>query len=315
MKAFHEVRNYDSDFMVWQSCYEDISFLAHWHQELELVYVHSGEARFCINNEEFTARAGDLVLIDSGDLHYSNSYDYKNRLDFILFDPGIISSRYHSLHLAHPLVSAAMLQQYGLTEKTQQLFTGISRELGERGPFYQEIVSAMLREFIYRLRRCLPTADPSSAAQNSRSEMRYDMQQLLTYIDEHYGENITLAFAARQMNFSESYFSKKFKKLTGLNFITYLNTVRVEQAAELLKHSGARISDIALSCGFGNVRSFNRTFKEYTGHTPSEFLNLPGSDIQHYSYYKRKSPQTHYVRDDSMTLVKNSSLEPHNFPA
>ena len=39
MKAFHEVRNYTSDFMVWHKQYENISFIAHWHREIELIYV------------------------------------------------------------------------------------------------------------------------------------------------------------------------------------------------------------------------------------------------------------------------------------
>ena len=67
--------------------------------------------------------------------------------------------------------------------------------------------------------------------------MLYDLQQLLSYIDDHYAENITLAFAAEKMGFSDSHFSKVFKKLIGINFITYLNMVRVEQAAaDLKKH-------------------------------------------------------------------------------
>ncbi|MFQ9150244.1 MAG: hypothetical protein ACLR6B_00355 [Blautia sp.] len=50
MKAFHEVRNYRSDFMVWQCAYTNISFLAHWHQEIELIYLRSGSARFASMN-------------------------------------------------------------------------------------------------------------------------------------------------------------------------------------------------------------------------------------------------------------------------
>ncbi len=45
MKAFHEVRSYDSDFMVWHSNYENIGFLAHWHKEIELIYVRSGSCQ------------------------------------------------------------------------------------------------------------------------------------------------------------------------------------------------------------------------------------------------------------------------------
>ena len=113
MKAFHEVRNYRSDFMVWQCAYTNISFLAHWHQEIELVYLRSGSARFCINEHNFTARAGDLVLIDTGDIHYSDSSEMKNELDFLIFDPSVVSPLYRHSNFAHPLITAKMLENWG----------------------------------------------------------------------------------------------------------------------------------------------------------------------------------------------------------
>ena len=65
MKAFHEVRSYDSDFMVWHSRYENISFLAHWHKEIELIYVRSGSCRLNITDHAFTAHAGDLAVCET----------------------------------------------------------------------------------------------------------------------------------------------------------------------------------------------------------------------------------------------------------
>ena len=115
MKAFHEVRSYDSDFMVWHSSYEDISFLAHWHQEIEFIFVRSGSAHFSINEHDFTAHKGDLVVIDTGDFHYSDSSKMKNVLDFLIFDTSIISSLYHPSHFASPLVTAEELRVYGLS--------------------------------------------------------------------------------------------------------------------------------------------------------------------------------------------------------
>lgn len=305
MKAFHEVRNYASDFMVWQSAYQNISFLAHWHQELELICVRSGTARICINDDEFTAHTGDLVFVDTGDFHYSDSGEYENELDFIVFDPGIVSPGYRHTHFASPLVTAGELAAYGLTEAARQLFSRVSAELAHREPFYREIVSAMLSEFVFRLRRRHPVSDETLTARSHREEMLGDMQQLLTWIDGHYAEDITLSFAAAHMNFSESHFSRVFKKLIGINFVTYLNAVRIEHAAAMLRSSGARITDIALCCGFGNVRSFNRTFKEYTGCTPSQFLRLPDAQVRNFSYYKRKTNETEYVENDSLTVVPN----------
>ena len=66
MKAFHEVRRYDSDFMVWHSAYENISFLAHWHKEIELIYVRSGQCRLSVSDQNFVAKSGDFVVCESG---------------------------------------------------------------------------------------------------------------------------------------------------------------------------------------------------------------------------------------------------------
>lgn len=306
MKAFHEVRSYDSDYMVWQSSYEDISFLAHWHEELELIRVQSGEVHFGINDDEFIAHEGDLVFVDTGDFHYGDSVSLQNQLNFIVFGKTIISPHYHHSHFAHPLITADKLKEYGLYDLTGRLFDSVQSELSEKQPYYQDIVTSLLREFLYRLKRCHPRMAGGSNSVTHRTETLRDMQQIMSYIDEHYSENITLTSAAEKMNFSESHFSKVFKKLTGINFITYVNAVRIEQAASLLRGSDTKITDIALACGFGNIRSFNRTFKEYTGYTPTQFLKLRDADADHFSYYKRKLDVTEYVQHDSLTVIKNT---------
>ena len=86
MKAFHEVRNYDSDYMVWHSRYDNIGFLAHWHKEIELIYVRSGSCLLSVTDQTFLARTGDLAVCESGMIHYSDSHGMDNSLDFIIFD-------------------------------------------------------------------------------------------------------------------------------------------------------------------------------------------------------------------------------------
>lgn len=306
MKAFHEVRSYKSDFMVWQSGYQNISFLAHWHQEIELIYIRSGSARFSINEHNFIARAGDLVIIDTGDFHYSNSSEMKNELEFLIFAPGIISPLYQHSNFTYPLLTAKELEAANLHSVVPSLFLNIHTELSERRPYYQEIVTADLRSFWYRLRRFLPR-DPQNQAQSRRSHLLEDMQSLLAYMDTHYSENLTLTFAASKMNLSDSYFSRIFKRLLGTNFVTYLNMIRIEHAITDLKNTNHKVTDVALTCGFNNIRTFNRVFKEFTGYTPSQFLSLDDPDSLNLSYYKRKSPHQEFVEDDSLTLVRNDS--------
>jgi AraC-like DNA-binding protein len=87
----------------------------------------------------------------------------------------------------------------------------------------------------------------------------------------HYAEELTLVRLARTVNSSASYFSKHFKKATGMSFIDYIGRIRVEHAKNLLQNPGLRISSIGYEVGFRSVSQFNRTFKNITGRTPKQF--------------------------------------------
>lgn len=307
MKAFHEVRSYDSNFMVWSSNYQNISFLAHWHNEIELIYIRSGSAKISITDHIFTAHEGDLILCDSGNIHYCDSYGMDNSLDFIIFDPNIISSLYQTSNFSHPMIKKEQLIEYELEAPLFKLFNTLDKELTNKEPYYQEIVKSCIREFWFLLKRKLPRNDSELPSQNKRLNMLYDLQQLLSYLDEHYSENITLEFAAKQMNFSSSHFSKVFKKLTGINFVNYLNMIRIEHAANQLKNTPDRILDIALSCGFNNIRNFNRVFKKMTGYTPTQFSKLPNVETFYLNYYNRKSAEKRFSVDKTpITIIKNN---------
>lgn len=305
MKAFHEVRSYDSDFMVWHSNYENIGFLAHWHKEIELIYVRSGSCPLSITDHSFTAHAGDLAVCESGVIHYSDSHGMDNSLDFIIFDTSILGQLFQNPGFTFPLVTKEQLESYGLTARLEALIRTVSSELTDKAPFYQDVVTSSIQTFWALLKRFHPRADADQLPDGRRSRMLSELQELLAYIDVHYADNISLEYAAGRMNFSPSHFSKTFKKLMGINFVTYLNMVRVEQAAQELRHTEKKFTDVALSCGFNNIRTFNRVFKEITGCTPSEFLALPDPDLYKRTYYNRRSEEKEYVRDDSMTLVKN----------
>lgn len=317
MKAFHEVRSYGSDFMVWCQTYEDISFLSHWHKEIELIYISAGSCRISVGDQSFTAHGGDLVICDSGNIHYSDSYEEKNVLHFLVFDPGIISPVYEYSRFLCPHVAREELERYGLEVHMQRLFESVAAELERQENYYQDIIKARIREFWYLLKRNLPHSSAKAVSYNKRIEQMYDFQQFLSYMEEHYNENITLEYAAEQMNFSPSHFSKMFKKLTGINFVTYLNMVRVEKAMECLQSTSMKITEIGFHCGFNNVRTFNRVFKEVTGYTPSQFAaEMEGErpsiygrrkELERYqpSYYLQRYSQKKYVENDSMTLIKN----------
>lgn len=95
---------------------------------------------------------------------------------------------------------------------------------------------------------------------------------LLTYIEEHYHEDIMLVDLAEKINASEKYCSMLFKQSVGENFKTYLNNFRIERAKEILRaQPDAKISEVAERVGFNSANTFIRVFSKHVGLTPKAF--------------------------------------------
>ena len=110
MKAFHEIRRYQSGFKVFYCKYRNMSFSTHWHSEIELIYVRDGKAAITIGETEYAAESGDLLICASEDVHYSDSYLMDNLLEFILFDPKVISFDSYDNRTKSCLLSAERLK-------------------------------------------------------------------------------------------------------------------------------------------------------------------------------------------------------------
>lgn len=96
------------------------------------------------------------------------------------------------------------------------------------------------------------------------------LSKIKQYIDEHFGEDLSLQDVAEKAFLSTVYFSRFFKKQTGENFSDYLLRVRMEHAAQYLKEN-KKVTDVSQACGYSNSGYFSRIFKEYYGCTPTEY--------------------------------------------
>jgi AraC-like DNA-binding protein len=79
---------------------------------------------------------------------------------------------------------------------------------------------------------------------------------------------MSLAAVARVVNMSATYFSEKFKEMTGINFVDYVARTRVEKARNLLLNPNRRVSEVAFEVGFQSLSQFNRAFKKVVGEAP-----------------------------------------------
>ena len=102
----------------------------------------------------------------------------------------------------------------------------------------------------------------------------------IEYIGKNYMNQIALSDIARETRLSESHLSSLFKAETGINFLQYLNAVRINAAIRLLSSSSMNVSEIARSTGFPNPGYFTKIFRRFMGKTPTEYRNeLPGKEV------------------------------------
>ena len=86
----------------------------------------------------------------------------------------------------------------------------------------------------------------------------------INYVNDNYNKNITLESTAKHFGYSKEYFSKKFKQVVDKNFLTFVNSIRVQRAMEMLDNPNNKLSflDICLACGFNNSTSLYRHLKK-----------------------------------------------------
>lgn len=97
------------------------------------------------------------------------------------------------------------------------------------------------------------------------------IRKALTYIEEHYKENITLSDLANHVALSLNYFSTLFKQETGRTVLESISRRRIEEAKRLLAVSPLNISEIAFQLGYDNPRYFSEVFHRYEGITPTQY--------------------------------------------
>lgn len=97
------------------------------------------------------------------------------------------------------------------------------------------------------------------------------LYQCIEIIENSYFQNITLHEVASLIGVSPPYLSRVFKKEMGINFIDYLNKIRIEKAKELLGNEDIKIHEVSEKVGFNNPEYFTRIFKKYIGQTPIKF--------------------------------------------
>lgn len=276
-EVYHETQSHTSAEFPYNTylCSIPLDFQAvniHWHEEVEIIVIKKGEGVVSVDLTEYEVHTGNVVFVMSGQLHSiyqlgSSTMEYEN----ILFKPTLLKSSGHDIcweQFISPLFSAssAITPVVRDNHNLKTYIQNIDKLCDERHTGYQLAVKGYLYQIIHLL-----ITEYAAVTSPFIKKHTGKIKTILSYVDAHYAEEISIESMAKLCFYSKSYFMKFFKESMGISFIAYLNNYRLEIAARMLQATDDNILDISSACGFDNLSYFNRSFKKKYGVTPGKY--------------------------------------------
>ncbi len=261
--------------------YKERSYQAHWHSYGEILLVGPGKTNiYKIGKNTYDLVPDDIVLVWPMEMHSIVDADreealviqFSNAFINSLFDLRRIMHMYRNLHVicvnSHPELAAKLKD---ITVQMRDIFFSGSRD--------REIRCCMLlMEFMLILSDHRKELAPEMKDDDRRGYTDDVMKRMLMvtdYIKNNLtADDLSQGAMARMAGISRDYFSRIFKNVTGMNYSKWLNTIRLEKAAELLVQEGRTLTEVAMLSGFQSIPSFNRVFREEKGMAPGEYRAL-----------------------------------------
>lgn len=265
-------------------------FSMHAHEQHEIYYFVSGRASYIVEGNEYRLEGGSLMIMRAGEVHKPN------------IQPGYAYERM-ALNFGNELLRA--IDPDGLLARPF-----LDRPLGI-GNYYPR---ALIRSsFVYE---CMKGMECTGSRQQQRVALLanlypilaeilrvYDlgekpaafepvdrMQEVITYINNHLSEDLSVDLLASHFYLSKPQLSRRFKQATGTSIWEYVIIKRLMRVRRLVGR-GERVMNAAQQCGFRDYSAFYRAYKGRYGCSPLEdkgpalvvdsFVEKPASFLTH----------------------------------
>lgn len=257
-----------SSIRIWPS-EEAFQYDRHFHSAVEVILVTKGEVSIGLSTETITIRENQILIIPSECPHSLYMGENCKRLLF-LFEPVMIMNMRDISYMTTVWSQPIFLNEDSeLRKKITEILLRVFHIYTVHDSMWNTMCYSNLLQMYallgqhYLMRVSRPTTGPKIDAEI--------MNSAISYIQQNYMHQIDLDDVAHFVGYSRHYFSRTFKQFTGIPFSSFLTSTRLDVAEEKLVFSELPIQQIAFSCGFSSIATFNRVFKEYKKCTPTQF--------------------------------------------
>lgn len=249
----------------------------HWHDDLEIIYILSGEMMAEIPGQCYHLTAGDCIAFNSGVLH-CGSTDTVCHIRSMVFSPSLVTGGKDTVFAKKyltPLTGCGAFRAWVFDRAAEadaiQQFVDAYQALDQEAPGYEFAVREKLSAVCLALcRRFAASFAETSAPRRNQDEAR--VQQMLTYIQTNFSHSITVGDVAGAAGIGERECLRCFQKTIHIPPMQYLLKYRIMRGAEaLLARPTDSIAQVAVACGFDSPSNFSQHFRRFYSCTPREY--------------------------------------------
>ena len=283
MQDASEIIHYDSNKLPYAiqerllSQFTGHKALCHWHPDIECIRIYEGSMNYEINGEQILLRAGDIIIVNSGQLHYGYANGEEDcKFCVELLHPNIFKSNLHIYQESvYPIVHSSNISYwlFHWSDADYQQIVSLVDQIFAARMQHEDSVLCLLNGLFHCLWHCIyqhSTQELQTAGLQKNPDISLQ-KQMVTYIHEHYAEDIGLDDIASAGNISRSKCCKIFQAYLQQSPVSFLNDYRMEISCNLLSNTSYSITEIALACGFNHLSYSSKSFLRKYGCTPNQY--------------------------------------------
>ena len=254
----------------------------HYHKEMEMLLILRGTTNCKIHNVSYALNEGDILIVDTQDLHriFDSSDDILMLVMYV--DLGFFTDLYpnidYMIFACEDYGKSSTLKYQDLQKKVSILKHHIAKTMltyineKNNSSILMECINDLIFTLVNQFQGFFIEDNKFKADHGDINDI--DLKRLyiiIKYIYLNYDKKITLDDLADIVHLNPYYISHLIKNTSGLNFQNFLNYVRVEYAEKHLVENKLTLTQISEFCGFSSLAYFNKCFKIWHNITPAQY--------------------------------------------
>ncbi|MBQ9153574.1 MAG: helix-turn-helix transcriptional regulator [Solobacterium sp.] len=247
--------------------------IPHWHNDIEMAVVTRGESIMEVAGEQFVIQKGDGYFINSRQIHTGKSRD--RDFIYVRFHPILLcANEYIEKTFVAPVINDPNMTFIHLSKDIpwQKEILDTVRLIYEEDQKKNDSMPLMIESSIFRVWKILyDHREKEDRKRVPDSHHMSSLKQMIGFIQENYGNRITLQDIADAGHVSSSTCNIIFNSLVHQSPVRYLMLCRLKYSADMLEDTDRSVTEIAGLCGFPGTSYYSEMFHREYGMTPSQW--------------------------------------------